>query len=101
LLGVKLAYCIAEENPECFGTCCYEIFVLIWTKTFEFLTKIEGWKTIILPLILYGCEAWSLIPKKQHRLRLFENRLLRRICGPKSDGVATGRTTGIRFLTGQ
>jgi hypothetical protein len=38
---------------------------------------------IILPVVLYGCETWSLILREEHRLRVFENRVLRRIFGPK------------------
>jgi hypothetical protein len=44
-----------------------------------------------LPVALYGCETWSLILKKKHRLRLFENRVLRRIHGPKWDEVKVER----------
>jgi hypothetical protein len=40
-------------------------------------------KAIILPVILYGCETWSLILKEEHRLRVFENRVLWRIFGSK------------------
>jgi hypothetical protein len=47
-------------------------------------------KTIILPLVLYGCETWSLTLREEHRLRMFENRVLRRIFGPKRDEV-TGK----------
>jgi hypothetical protein len=36
---------------------------------------------------LYGCETWSLILREEHRLRVFENRVLRRISGPKRDEV--------------
>jgi hypothetical protein len=42
-------------------------------------------KTLILPLILYGCETLSLILREEHRLRMFENRVLRRIYGLKRD----------------
>jgi hypothetical protein len=45
------------------------------------------YKTIILPLVLYGCETWSLTLREEHRLRVFENRVLRRIFGPKRDEV--------------
>jgi hypothetical protein len=41
---------------------------------------------------LYGCETWSLTSREEHRLRVFENRVLRRIFGPKSDEVTGGRT---------
>jgi hypothetical protein len=41
------------------------------------------YKTIILPVVLYECETWSLTLKEEHRLRVFENRMLRKIFGPK------------------
>jgi len=43
--------------------------------------------TIILPVILYGCEIWSLTLREELRLRVFENRALRRIFGPKKGEV--------------
>ena len=49
--------------------------------------KIKIYRTIILPVFLYGSETWSLPFREDHRLRLFENRVLRRIFGPKRDGV--------------
>jgi hypothetical protein len=52
--------------------------------------KVKIYKTIILPVVLYGCETWSLTVREEHRLRVFENRVLRRICGPKRDEV-TGK----------
>jgi hypothetical protein len=45
------------------------------------------YKTILLPVVLYGCETWSLISREQYRLRVFENRVLRRIFGLKWDEV--------------
>jgi hypothetical protein len=48
------------------------------------------YKTIILPVILYGCETWSLILREEHRLRVLENKVLRRIFGPKRDEVTGG-----------
>jgi hypothetical protein len=47
--------------------------------------KIRIYKTIILPVVLYGCETWSLTLREEHRLRVFENRVLRRIFGLKRD----------------
>ena len=43
--------------------------------------------TIILPVVLYGCENWSFTLREERRLRVFENRVLRRIFGPKRDEV--------------
>jgi hypothetical protein len=48
------------------------------------------YKTIILPVILYGYETWSLALREEHRLRVFENKVLRRIFGPKRDEVTGG-----------
>jgi hypothetical protein len=45
------------------------------------------YKTIILPVVLYGCETWSLTLREEHRLTVFENGVLRRIFGHKRDGV--------------
>jgi hypothetical protein len=47
--------------------------------------KIRIYKSIILPAVLYGCETWSLTLREEHRLRVFENKVLRRIFGPKRD----------------
>jgi hypothetical protein len=49
--------------------------------------KIRIYETIISPVVLYGCETWSLTLREEHRLRVFENRMLRRIFGPKTDEV--------------
>jgi hypothetical protein len=45
------------------------------------------YKTIILPTVLYGCETWSVTLREEHRVRVFENRVLSRIFGPKRDEV--------------
>jgi hypothetical protein len=45
--------------------------------------KVRIYKTIILPVVLYGCETWALTLREEHRLRVFEKRVLRRIFGPK------------------
>jgi hypothetical protein len=47
--------------------------------------KIKTYKTIILPLVFYRCGTWSLTLREEHRLRVFENRVLRRIFRPKRD----------------
>jgi hypothetical protein len=49
--------------------------------------KVKIYKTIILPVVLYGCETWSLTLREEHRLRVFENRVLRRIFRLKRDEV--------------
>jgi hypothetical protein len=52
--------------------------------------KIRIYKTIILPVVLYVCETWSWTLREEHRLGVFENRVLRRIFGPKRDEVMEG-----------
>ena len=47
--------------------------------------KIKAYRTMIMPVVLYGCETWSLPLRKEGRLRVFGNRVLRRVFGPKSD----------------
>jgi len=49
--------------------------------------KIKIYRTIILPVVLCGCEAWSLTLREEGRLRVFKNRVLRRIFGPRRDEV--------------
>ena len=49
--------------------------------------KIKIYRNIILPLVLYGCETWSLTLREERRLRVFENWVLRRIFGHKRDEV--------------
>jgi hypothetical protein len=47
--------------------------------------KIKIYKTVILPVVLYGCETWSLTMGEEHRLRVFENKVLMKIFGPKRE----------------
>jgi hypothetical protein len=58
------------------------------------LAKIGVYRTIILP-VLYGCETWSLTLREEEGLRVFENRVLRRVFGPKRDDV-TGEWRRLR-----
>jgi hypothetical protein len=54
------------------------------------LPAVKKCKTIILPVVLYGGEIWSLTLREEHKLRELENRVLRRIFGTKRDGVTGG-----------
>jgi hypothetical protein len=49
--------------------------------------KVKMYKTLILPPVSYGCETWLVTLSEEHRLRVFENRVLRKIFGPKRDEV--------------
>jgi hypothetical protein len=66
-------------KSENFGECVAALPTRLLSKN----TKIRVHRTIILPVVLYGCETWSLTLKEEQRLRVFENRVLRRIFGPK------------------
>jgi hypothetical protein len=70
------------------GNACYHsVQDLVSYSLLSKNTKIKIYRPIILPVVLYGCETWSLTLREEHRLRVFENRVLRRIYGPKRDGV--------------
>ena len=49
--------------------------------------KIKIYRTIMLPVVLYGCESWLLTLRDERRLRVLENRVLRRVFEPKRDEV--------------
>jgi len=51
------------------------------------ILKIKIYRTLILPVVLYGCETWSLALREERRLRVFENRVLRRIFRAETDEV--------------
>ena len=60
--------------------------------------KIKIYKTIILPVVLYGWETWSPTLREESRLIVFENRILRRIFGPKRDENGSGKGSTMRNL---
>jgi hypothetical protein len=88
-LGITLTdrNCMWEEQTK-FGECLLPfspesyVFCLVSKNV-----KDKIYKTIILTVVLYGCETWSLTLREEHRLRVFENRVLRRTFGPKRDEV--------------
>jgi hypothetical protein len=73
------------------GNACYHsVLKLLSSRLLPKNVKIRIYKTIILPVVLYGCETLSLILREQHSLRVFENRVQRRIFGPKRNEVTGG-----------
>jgi hypothetical protein len=91
-LGTTLTYqnSIQEEIKSRLksGNACYHsVQDLLSSSLLSKNTKIKICRTIILPVVLYGCETWFLTLREEHRLRVFENRVLRRIFGPKRDEV--------------
>jgi hypothetical protein len=61
------------------------------------IAKIKVYRTVILILVLCGCEIWSLIIREESRLKAFENRLLRRIFGHKKEEITREEITVSRF----
>jgi hypothetical protein len=79
---------IQEEIKRTFnsGNACYHsIQNLTYSHLLTKSIKIRIHKTIILPVVLYECETWSLTLTEEHRLRVFENRVLRRTFGSKRE----------------
>ena len=58
--------------------------------------KITIYKTIILPVVLYGCETWSLTLREECRLRVFENRILGEYLGPRGMRMGSGEGSTMR-----
>jgi hypothetical protein len=70
------------------GKACYRsVQSLFSSRLLSRNVKVKIFETIILPVVLYGCENWYLTLWEEHRLRVFENRVLRRIFRPKRDEV--------------
>ena len=69
------------------NACYYSVQNLLSSSLLSKKLKIKIYRTIILPVVLYGCETWSLTLREERRLRVFENRVLRRVFGPKRDKV--------------
>jgi hypothetical protein len=91
-LGTTLSdqNCVNEEIKSRLnlGNVCYHsVQSLLSSRLLSRNVKVKIYKTIILQVVLYGCETWSLKLREEHRLRVFENRVLRRIFGPKRDEV--------------
>jgi hypothetical protein len=67
------------------GNACYHsVQCLLSSRLLPRNVKVKIYKTIILPVVLYGCETWSLILREESRLRVYENRVLRGILGTKT-----------------
>ena len=58
------------------NACYYSLEKILSSRLISKKLKVKTYKTIILPVVLYGCETWSLTLKEEHRLRVFENKVL-------------------------
>ena len=77
------------------NACYYSVQNFLSFSLLSKKLKIKIYRTVILPVVLYGCETWSLTLREERRLRVFENRVLRRVFGPKRDEV-TGEWRKLR-----
>jgi hypothetical protein len=80
-LGTTLTdqICIQEEIKSRLnsGNTCYHLVQsLLSSRLLSRNVKVEVYKTIILPVVLYGCETWSVTLREEHRLRVFENKIV-------------------------
>ncbi|KAJ4441680.1 hypothetical protein ANN_11538 [Periplaneta americana] len=69
------------------NACYYSVEKLLSSSLLSKNLKVRIYKTVILPVILYGCETWTLTLREEHRLRVFENKVLRKIFGAERDEV--------------
>jgi hypothetical protein len=69
------------------NACYYSMQNLLSSSLLSKTLKIMIYRSIILPMVLFGCETWSLTLRTERRLQVFENRVLRRVFGPKRDEV--------------
>jgi hypothetical protein len=67
------------------NACYYSVQNILSSCLISKNLKIKIYKTVILQVVLYGCETWSVTLGEEHRLRVFENRVLRKIFGPKRE----------------
>ena len=82
------------------NACYYSVQNLLSSSLLSKTLKIKIHRTIILPVVLYGCETWSLTMREERRLRVFEIRVLRRVFGPKRDEVTGNGENYIRRSLG-
>ncbi|KAJ4429610.1 hypothetical protein ANN_21796, partial [Periplaneta americana] len=83
---------LPEKLPTKYGVHSEEYLPIrtIFTVSSSLLSKnlkVRIYKTVILPVLLYGCETWTLTLREEHRLRVFENKVLRKIFGAKRNEV--------------
>ena len=69
------------------NACYYSLEKILSSRLLSKKLKVKIYKTIILSVVLYGCETWSLTLREEHRLRVFENKVRRKIIGAKKDEI--------------
>ena len=72
------------------NACYYSLEKIVSSRLLSKKLKVKTYKTITLPVVLYGCETWSLTLREEHGLRVFENNVLRKMFGAKKDEITGG-----------
>jgi len=72
------------------NACCHQVQNILTSSSLSKNIKTKIYRTVILPVDLYGCEAWSLNLREKHRLQVFENRVLKKIFGSKDRVTGSG-----------
>ena len=70
------------------NACYYSLEKILSSRLLSNKLKVRPYKTIILPVLLYGCQTWSLVLREEHRSSAFENKVLRKISGAKRDEIS-------------
>ena len=76
-----------ESRLKSRNACCHSVQNILSYSLLSKNIKIKIYRTIILPVVLYGCKTWSLTLREERRTRVFENRVFREIFGPKREEV--------------
>ena len=69
------------------NACYYSVWNLLSSRLLSKNLKIKIYRNVILPVVLYVCETWSQTLREDRRLRVFDNRVLRGVFGPKREEV--------------
>jgi len=86
--AARICHALTDCGKKLRADACYHLAQnLLSSRLLSKNLKIKIYRTIILPVVLYGCETWSLILQEERKLRVFENMVLRRIFGPGRDEV--------------
>ena len=83
MLRLNIGHFRFTRHEKYFSISCIKLDSLS-SSLLSYNLKIKIYRTIISPVVLYGCETWSLTLSEERKLRVFENRVLRRIFGPKT-----------------
>ena len=89
-LNLNICRCLSITVVVVVVPLCYVVQFKLKKNSFGNKLSKKIYRTIILPVVLYGCETWSLTLREKLRLRVFESRMLGRLFGPKRDEVTRG-----------